>query len=79
MTMGVSARVGSARTAVLVGQHQVEHHQVGALAADDMKSSTAFVSRKHLEASLFQIGPHQSYNLFVIVHDEDALAHDDFS
>jgi len=27
--------------AVLVGQHQVEHHQVGALAADDVQSGAA--------------------------------------
>ena len=61
--------------AVAVWQHQIQHHQVGALTSQCVQRRLAIVGDKHLVAGLLQAGAQQSHDLLVIVYYEDALGH----
>jgi hypothetical protein len=54
---------------VALGQHQVQHDQIGLLAADGVQRLLAVIGRQHAEAALLQVRLHQSRNLSVVVYD----------
>ena len=55
---GVAAHDAGDVPAVAAGQHQVEHHQVRPLTADEGQGHLALVGDEDLVAGLFQIRPH---------------------
>jgi len=61
--------------AIAVGQHQVQHHQIGFLAANGMQRGRAVVGHGDLEAALLKIGSDQAGDLFVVVDDQDVVGH----
>ncbi len=72
---GVGAQGAGDVEAVAVGQHQVEHEQVGALAAQGAHGAGPVVGADDPEAGLLQVGPHQARDLAVVVHHQNGLRH----
>jgi hypothetical protein len=63
--------------AVAIGQHQIEHHQIGPIAANGMQRCFSLVSRRYVIAGLFQIGANDADNFFIVVDDQNTLTHGD--
>ena len=61
--------------AVVLRQLNIQHHQVGPLAAQDAQCLLAIIRGEDSKSRILQIRLNETDNLFVIVHHQNALGH----
>jgi hypothetical protein len=61
--------------AINIRQHEIEHHQIGALGARQTERRRAIIRGQGLKSGMLQIGADQSHDLTVVINDQNTLRH----
>ena len=73
---GLAAQFGNPRHTVAIGQHPVQHHQIGQAGAQDVGSSLHILRAAHLKAGFLQVECNQRLNRqFVFHHQNPCFIH----
>ena len=73
---GLAAQFGNPRHTVAIGQHPVQHHQIGQAGAQDVGSSLHVLRAAHVKARLLQVECNQRLNRqFVFHHQNPCFTH----